>query len=466
VRLWRNVADWALPRRAAGQRIAIKRLARFAPPPTRLISPIMQAARALYTRITSEASVRDREVKNGLIQLTALSLTKSADGLIDPKLVLAWLLGALGAPAALIGALVPIREAGALLPQLALARPVENTRHRARAWALGSVLQGIAAAGIAIAALTLSGTAAGVAIVACLVVFSLARALCSISHKDTLARSIPKTRRGTVTGLAGSIAAATVLAYGAALSTGLLPLSVLTISLGILTAATFWTLAALIFLRLDETSDGTEAEDTDETDLAALARPLFTDAQLRRLIEVRALLTATALAPPFLVLMSSANTAGGLGQLGPLVLASSGAAIASSWVWGRLSDHSSRLTLAASGALAALVLGTAAVIGALTGGLGGVPGAVLAIFAAQIAYEGVRAGRKLHLTDMTTDDTRARYTALSNTLIGGVLVLGGGLGVIADLFGPAAALAGLALLCAVAAPLALTLDEVQDTPAQ
>ena len=48
----------------------------------------------------------------------SLSLTKTADGLIDPKLVLSWLLTTLGAPAAIIGLLVPIREAGALLPQL------------------------------------------------------------------------------------------------------------------------------------------------------------------------------------------------------------------------------------------------------------------------------------------------------------------------------------------------------------
>ena len=52
-----------------------------------------------------------------LIHLTSLGLTKTADGLIDPKLVLAWLLNALGAPGYLTGLLVPVREAGALLPR-------------------------------------------------------------------------------------------------------------------------------------------------------------------------------------------------------------------------------------------------------------------------------------------------------------------------------------------------------------
>lgn len=44
--------------------------------------------------------------------VTALSASKIADGLIDPKLVLSWLLTTLGAPGAVIGLLVPVREAG------------------------------------------------------------------------------------------------------------------------------------------------------------------------------------------------------------------------------------------------------------------------------------------------------------------------------------------------------------------
>lgn len=40
------------------------------------------------------------------------------------------------------------------------------------------------------------------------------------------------------------------------------------------------------------------------------------------------------------------------------------------------------------------------------------------VFIAQIAYQGARAGRKTHMTDMDTDGRKAVYTALSNTLIG------------------------------------------------
>jgi hypothetical protein len=105
-----------------------------------------------------------------------------------------------------------------------------------------------------------------------------------------------------------------------------------------------------------------------------------------------------------------------------------------------------------------------AVVGTLSltlGGLGGSFGTAAAIFAAQIAYEGVRAGRKLHLTDMAEDAFRARYTALSNTLIGLVLLAGGLFGFAADRFGPAPVLLAFAVIAALGVLLALGLDEVQ-----
>lgn len=419
----------------------------------------MDAATKPYSALVGADDLETGEARNGLIQAASLTLTKSADGLIDPKLVLAWLLNALGAPAYLIGLLVPIREAGALLPQLPLAHLVATADKRKRVWAIGSVLQGLSALGIAAAALLLEGLAAGIAIVGLLAILSLSRALCSLSHKDTLARSLPKTRRGTVTGFAGSVAAGSVLLFGALLATGLMPLSVTSISLAIGLAGILWLAASAIFLNLREKGDG--SDEADDPGLKALIEPLYEDSQLRLFIVTRALLTATALAPPFLVLLSQTDGGKELGQLGPLVLASSAATIVSSYVWGRLSDHSSRLTLACAGAVAAIVLGASAAMGLITGGLAGIAGAVIAIFSAQIAYEGVRAGRKLHLTDMTTDNKRARYTALSNSLIGLVLLIGSGLGVVADLVGIPATLAVLALMCAAASVLALGLDEVE-----
>ena len=142
------------------------------------------------------------EARNGVIHVISLTLTKTADALIDPKLVLSWLLTALGAPGAMIGLLVPIREAGALLPQLALARFVEASSQRKRFWSAGSAAQGVASLGIAVSALLFTGFLAGSLIIAFLSLLSVARSASSVSYKDALARTIKKRRRGAITGLA------------------------------------------------------------------------------------------------------------------------------------------------------------------------------------------------------------------------------------------------------------------------
>ncbi len=405
-----------------------------------------------------DADIGRGEARNGAIHVLSLLLTKTADGIIDPKLVLSSVLNALGTPSAFIGALVPIREAGALVPQIVLAARVERAATRRFFWAVGSALQGLTAAAIALALWRLEGSAAGWAVVAALVVFSLARALCSVTYKDALARSIPKTRRGSVTGVAGSAAAAVVLGFGALLAIGVLPARPGALAVAIALAGAAWIAAALLFTRLDERD---VEPDVDGTVLSRLAEPL-SDRQFRRFVLARALLTGTALAPPFLLLASASAESDALNKLGPFMLASATASILSSFIWGRLSDRSSRRVLAYSAALATLVLGAAAAAAILTGGLGGLLGSVAAMFVAQTAYEGVRAGRKLHLTDMAEDETRTRYTALSNTLIGAVLVAGGALGVLADATGPGVVLAVLAMLSALAILPALGLDEVQE----
>jgi len=396
--------------------------------------------------------------QNRTTHIAALGLTKIADGLIDPKLVLAWLVGELGAPGTVVGALVPVREAGALLPQLALARMVQARRVRKGIWAAGSAVQGLAALAIAASAVLLDGAAAGWAIVACLAVLASARAACSASHKDLLARTVEKGRRGRIGGTAGTIGSVAVLGFAAALATGWLPREVPVIAGAIAVAGALWLAAAAVMARLDEPA----AEPDGAGDLGDLAKPLRDDAEFRTYLGTRILLIATALAPPFLVMQSAGADAAALGNLGVLLLAGAAAAIASSYIWGRASDASSRRTLAGAGALAAATLGLAAGLGLATGGLGGTWAAAGAIFTAQIAYQGARAGRKTHLTDMDTGDDKPLYTALSNTLVGVMLLAGGAFGVLAEVAGPAWTLAALAAMAGLGAALALRLSEVQD----
>ncbi|SEP25365.1 hypothetical protein SAMN04490248_1558 [Salinihabitans flavidus] len=407
------------------------------------------------------AQIKKGEARNGLVHVIALTLTKTADALIDPKLVLSWLLTALSAPGAMIGLLVPVREAGALLPQLALARRVEASPQRKRFWAAGSAVQGIAALGIAAAAILMSGAAAGAVIVGCLAVLAVARSAASVSHKDALARTITKRRRGAITGLAASVAAVSVFGVGLMMASGLFEVAVAPLAAIIALAGAAFLLASVIFMTLREPAKTPDTED-DDSSLAALVEPIVSDGQLRLFVASRAALAVTALAPPFIVMLSAASGRSALDQLGPLVMASTAASVLASYVWGRLSDRSSRQTLMAAGALGAAVFAVVGGIGLALGELGGAFGGAAAIFAAQIAYEGVRAGRKLHLTDMAEDAFRARYTALSNTLIGAALLAGGLFGIAADRFGPAPVLLAFAVIAALGAVLARGLEEVQE----
>ncbi|WP_439123881.1 MFS transporter [Marivita sp.] len=405
-----------------------------------------------YEGITgADEDVHDREARNGLRHMVSLSMTKVADGLIDPKLVLSWLAGALGAPAALTGLLVPIREAGALLPQILMAGWVQSMAHRKWAWVIGSAGQGIAALGIVLIALTMEGFAAGLALCGALAVLAVSRAACSVSYKDILGKTVQKTRRGAVTGVAGSTASIAVLIFAGLLISGLLR-DVTPVIIAIAIAAGLWALAAMLFSRLEETvSEETEDTRVDFT-------PLKEDKQFRLFILVRGLLTVTALAPPYFVLLGGGQSA--LQGLGALLLASAAAAFVSSYVWGRLSDRSSRRVLFLSGLLAAVFAGLA-VFAELSGVATTVWVIPVILFFFMLSYQGVRSARSVYLVDMSPEDARSSYAALANTAIGVLLLITGAFGGVLALAGPVASLTGFALLSLIGGVLALRLDEVE-----
>ena len=71
-------------------------------------------------------------------------------------------------------------------------------------------------------------------------------------------------------------------------------------------------------------------------------------------------------------------------------------------------------------------------------------------------------GRSTHLVDMADADTRAAYTALSNTIVGVLLIAGGIFGIVAAVAGEATVLALFSVMCLGAALTALGLEEVQN----
>src|SRR5690606_20536113 len=159
-----------------------------------------------------------REVPGNAARVVAgQSLQGLGDKIIDPKTVLVWLLGALGAPAAAVGLLVPVRESGSLIPQAAMVPLVRRFGLRKMVWAAGAIGQALAAVGIGVVALTTDGLAAAVLVLTALGVFALSRSLSSIASKDILGKTVPRGNRGTVTGIAASVAGVGTLVLGAVL---------------------------------------------------------------------------------------------------------------------------------------------------------------------------------------------------------------------------------------------------------
>ncbi len=434
------------------------------------MSPPRPALRMVYETLAAEDDGRmcrdisedacKEQPQNFLRHAAALGMSKSADGLADPKLVLSWLMTHLGAPAALIGLLVPIREAGALLPQLFTAAQIRAMAQRKWAWAGAAFGQGIGAAIILIAALALTGAAAGAVILAGLAVLALSRSVASVAYKDVLGKTIAKGQRGTVTGLAGTWSAAIIMGFALTLIIWSDQRAVIVLAaLALATAA--WIIAGIIFAGLAEEKGAQDGGANGWSAVIANLGYLRQDPMLARFILARGFLTSTALAPPYLVILALGEGGAALEGLGALVLASALAGLLSSYVWGRLADRSSRKVLIGTGlaGAASMTLTLAFASAGLAATLWAMP---LALFGLMIAHQGVRLGRSTYLVDMVGPDRRAVYTAISNTVIGVILLASGLFGAIASLFGAGATIALFALMALGGAWVAYGLKELGD----
>lgn len=406
----------------------------------------------------------DAVPKNFGKQVLAQVCTKTGDQLSKPGLILTWLLTALGAPAATIGLLVPIREAGSLLPQMMVGGVIRRYPVRKYFWVIGSVLQGLAVLGMALAAWQLTGAAAGWTVVALLVLFSLSRGVCSIASKDLLGKTIPKTRRGRLGGLASSVSGWIAVGVGVFFALNKaeeLPVN-LFVSL-LLVAGGLWLTAAAIMARLIEKPGATEGGGNAVSEALKSLRFLRDDPAFLKFCIARALLASTVLSMPFYVVLAHRATGGKIASLGILMIAGSLAAALSGLAWGKLSDISSRRTLGIAGM-------TAGLVGCVTAGIGGLEvDKTVAVwlfgvlfFLIGLAHTGIRVGRKTYLVDHATADNRSRLVAVSNTLMGIVLLLSGSFGLLADTIGERFVILIFALLGIAGSVLAFTLPEVQE----
>ncbi|QJQ96056.1 MULTISPECIES: MFS transporter [Halomonadaceae] len=401
--------------------------------------------------------------RNFFRHLLAALGNKLADELSSARLVLPWLMGVIGAPLWMVGLLVPIRESGALLPQLFVAGFIRLKPRRKWVWVAGGVLQAIAAACLAMLALFGSGGVGGALVLLVLTALSLARGLSSIASKDVLGKTIAKQRRGNLMGWSGSMAGAVTLLAGAIMMLfedrpGELALAIL-----LAVAALGWAVNALCAARIEEAPGAVEGGENAWSSIKLGLRLMRDDRDFLHFNLSRALLLSSALALPYIALLGQQESGTELGGLGILIVVSGLAGLVASPVWGKRADRSSRGVMRDAGIGAGICCVLAASFAWLPAAWSQSVWPYALVYALLvIAHAGVRLGRKTYLVDMAGHDRRALYVALSNTLTGALMLLMGGvIGLLAQWFGTTTLLLVLAAAAFLAATSAQCMPEVE-----
>jgi len=399
---------------------------------------------------------------NFFLHVITQFLTKLGDAVANPKTVLAWMLSALSAPGVFTAFLVPIRESGSLIPQLIIGSYVRRLSVRKWTFVVGCLLQGLAVASMALIAASLTGSAAGMALLLALIVFSLARGLCSVASKDVLGKTVPKTRRGQVSGWSETLAGLITVGVGVALLLGPTePGSMGTYMLLLACAAGLWLLAAGSYTLIREYPGATEGGGNALAEAVKRLRLLGEDRPFRHFVIARSLLLCSALSAPFFIMLAHENTEGTLLVLGLFVIADGLASLCSAPFWGRFADRSSRRVMILAGGAAGLTGLSLVCLLALVPGIAGSQWLYPAFFfVLAIAHSGVRLGRKTYIVDLGGGNKRTDYVSVSNTVIGVVLLLTGSIGALTTILPVSGIILILAAMGLAGAWLSARLPEV------
>nr|WP_144446153.1 MFS transporter [Halorhodospira halophila] len=404
---------------------------------------------------------------NFFLQIAAQFFTKLGDAIASPKTVLAWVLSALAAPGIFTAFLVPVRESGSLLPQLFIASFIRRQAVRKWTYVLGNLLQAVAVLAMAGVALTLEGVAAGIGIITALVLFSLARGLCSVASKDVLGKTVPKTRRGQVNGWSAAAAGLVTVGVGLALWLGMGADAGAGLYALLLTgAAALWVLGAGFYAAIREEPGETDGGGNAIRQAVARLHLLVEDPPFRRFVLARALLLCSALTAPFIVMLAYEQTGAAALALGLFVIADGLADLLSAPFWGRFADASSRRVMIRAGLAAALVGIALVSVVHLSPGLAGHAALYpVFFFLLAVAHAGVRMGRKTYVVDLAGGNKRTDYVSVSNTVIGVVLLLTGLIGALTAVLPITGVILILSAMGLAGAWLSARLPEVTEEPA-
>ncbi len=374
--------------------------------------------------------------RNFTLNVANGTLTKLAEKIISPELTLAWIMSTLGASAGIIGALVPVKNAGSLLPQLVVSGSIRNFSIRKKFWVISAIVQALCwlAAGLLI--LFTPGSLISIALLVLLGIFCMASGVASVVYKDVTAKTIPKKVRGqmlsyraTFGGLLGLIAGAVLIfIIKENRNPGIYAYMFFAASL-------LWFLAALLFLAIREEKENTKKARNPIEEVKQGISLIKEDAGFRNFLFTRALLMAIPLLEPFYVLEAKHIHTPHLNMLGYLIIINGLATVLSSPFWGKIADQSAtRLMRIAS--FISIAGGIYALVFYFFSRLNLGFFAFLPVFFINgIAYSGARLSRKTYLVDYAPAEERSTYVSVANTFIGIFTLIAASFGLIAEVFG-------------------------------
>ncbi|WP_439129294.1 MFS transporter [Polaribacter sp.] len=382
-----------------------------------------------YLLHSKEENSKENLPTNYFLILLSNTATKLGDTLSNPKTVLTWVMSFVNAPVYLISLIVPIRESGSMLPQIFLASVVKKKKQRKYVYVFGAVLQFVSVLAMGCITLFFKDSFAGWLLIIALIVFSFSRSLCSISSKDVLGKTIPKNIRGKLKGYIVSIAGILVLLAGLfMLYKSKTDANVYFYSVVLFVASSMWLLAAILFATIKEPNSKKSENKESFKEVLQRINLLRKDAHFRHFIIARSLLLCSALTAPFYILLTQKHIGKDLYLLGLFIVANGIAAILSAPFWGKLADLSSKNVMASA-------VSIASVLGILIFMLIYFYPMIakefyiypIAFFILGIAHSGVRLGRKTYIVNMAEGNKRTDYVAVSNTIIGVILLITGGI---------------------------------------
>lgn len=433
----------------------------------------MRVSESIYEVLTNEDDARlcdeigeeaCREAPQSFVLiLLSYCLTKLGDTIASPKITLAWLTSMVGAPAFVLGFLVPIRESGSMVPQIFIGGMIRRLPIRKWVWVVGSVGQAACVVGLGIVAISLTGAAAGWSILGLVTLFSLFRGFSSIAAKDVLGKVIPKPKRGQLAGWSASFAGLLGVGIGVMLMSPFSGQQAEAL-LGWLLfgAGALWLFAAVIYAQVAE-NPGETGGGRSILDALGQLRIIASDKPFRRFVITRALLMCSALSAPFYIALAQQRFGAPPYLLGAFIIASGVAGLVSAPVWGRYADTSSKAVMLYAALITSGIGLVVVIVGRYFPALGQTVWFLpVAYFVLSLAHSGVRVGRKTYVVNLAPGNQRTDYVAISNTLIGVLLLLVGAIGALAPLVGNDGVIGLLALMGLAGAVYATTLPEVEE----